>query len=98
MPKTTCPANRTHVNAVPHSMHRRALAPLGGPRHTVALIAQLTEQVHDRCLGRIHEGPAGDVLGVLQKLFGFGEFFHAASVRGPSCMCMHSFLNKVERK
>lgn len=80
------------------SMHRRANAVVGRPRHAITLGAQLIKDIQHGFLARVHEGPAGDVLGVLQKLFGFGEFFHAASVRGPSCMCMHSFLNKVERK
>ncbi|MDH1299701.1 hypothetical protein [Achromobacter sp. GD03932] len=80
------------------SMHRRTGTVVGGPRHAVTLGAQLVKDIQHSLFARVHEGPAGDVLGVLQKLFGFSEFFHAASVRGPACKCMQIFLNKVERK
>lgn len=80
------------------SVHRRTDAVVGRPRRAVTLGAQLIKDIQHGFLARVHEGPAGDVLGVLQKLFGFGEFFHAAILRGPLCMCMHIFLNKVERK
>ena len=80
------------------SVHRRAGTVVGRPRHAVTLGAQLIKDIQHSFLARVHEGPAGDVLGVLQKLFRFGDFFHAASVRGPACNCMQIFLNKVERK
>lgn len=80
------------------SMHRGVFAPIGSPRRAVTLGAQLIKDIKHSFLARVHEGPAGDVLGVLQKLFRFGNFFHAAILRGPACNCMHSFLNKVERK
>ncbi|MNV46860.1 hypothetical protein D3C71_1387050 [compost metagenome] len=80
------------------SMHRRAFAPFGSPGHAVPLGAQLIKDIQNGFLARVHEGPAGDVLRVLQQLFGFGQFFHAAMLRGPTCICMHIFLNKVERK
>ena len=78
------------------SVHRRAGAVVGGPGHAVALIAQLTEQVHHRCLGRIHEGPARDVLGVEQQLFGFGQFFHAASLPRLGFSGIPFHLSRVE--
>ncbi|MGY6271033.1 hypothetical protein ACXIUT_15180 [Achromobacter denitrificans] len=80
------------------SMHRGELSPIGSPRRAVTLCAQLIKDIQHGFLARVHEGPAGDVLGVLQKLFGFGDFVHAASLRGAACNCMHFFLNKVERK
>ncbi len=80
------------------SVHRRASAVVRRPGHAVTLGAQLIKDIQHSLFARVHEGPAGDVLGVLQKLFGFSEFFHAASVRGPACNCMQIFLNKVERK
>lgn len=77
------------------SMHRGELSPIGSPGRAVTLIAQLTEQVHDRGLARVHEGPARDVLGVVQQLFGFGQFFHAASVRGPALKRTQALLFKA---
>lgn len=55
------------------SMHRRASATVGGPGHTVALVAKLSEQVHYRGLARVHKGPTRDVLGVVQQFFGLGH-------------------------
>lgn len=75
-------------------MHRRAGTVVGSPRRTVTLGAQLIKDIQHSFLARVHEGPAGDVLGVLKKLFGFSEFFHAASVRGPACNRTQLFLNK----
>lgn len=77
------------------SMHRRAGAVVGGPRRAVALIAQFTEQVHDRGFAGVDEAAARDVLGVLQQLFGFGQFFHAASVRGSALRRTQAFLFKA---
>ena len=76
------------------SMHRGVFAPIGGPRRAVTLGAQLIKDIQHGFLARVHEGPAGDVLGVLQQLFGFGEFFHAAMLRGPACSRTQLFLNK----
>lgn len=64
------------------SMHRRADAVVGGPGHAVALGAQLFKDGQDGRFGRVHEGPAGHVLGGDQQLFGFGQIFHVASVPG----------------
>lgn len=80
------------------SMHRGAFAPVAGPGHPVALREKRIEDGHHGLLARFREGPAGDLLGVPQQLFGFGQFFHAAMLRGTTCMCMHIFLKKVERK
>lgn len=84
------------------SMDGGAGAPLGGPRHPLALGKKRIEDSQDCLLAGFDKGAAGDVLGVLKKLFGLGHSglrrFDAASVRGQSCMCMHSFLKKVERK
>ena len=76
------------------SMHRRLFAPIRRPCHAVTLGAQLVKDIQHSFLARVHEGPAGDVLGVLQKLFGFGEFFHAAILRGSACTRTQLFLNK----
>lgn len=75
-------ANHSEQGRAAHSVHRRALAPVGRPRHAVTLGAQLIKDIQHGFLARVHEGAAGDVLGVLEKLFGLGEFFHAASLRG----------------
>ncbi|MNQ81476.1 hypothetical protein D3C85_964990 [compost metagenome] len=56
------------------SMHRRAFAAVRRPRHAVTLGAQLIKDIQHGFLARVHEGAAGDVLGVLQQLFGFGHF------------------------
>ncbi len=64
------------------SMHRRADAVVGGPCHAVALYAQLFKDGQHRGLARVDEGAPGDVLGGQQKRFGFGDFFHTASVPG----------------
>ncbi len=63
-------------------MHRRAFASVSRPRRAVSLGAQLIKDIQHGLFARVHEGAAGDVLGVLQKLFGFGDFVHAASLRG----------------
>lgn len=60
------------------SMHRRAFAPLGRPRHAVTLGAQLLKQVHDCLFARIFKDPAGQVLGADQQLFRFGHETHLA--------------------
>lgn len=60
------------------SMHRGAFAPVAGPGHPVALREKRIEDGHHGLLARFREGPAGDLLGVPQQLFGFGQFFHAA--------------------
>lgn len=60
------------------SMHRGAFAPVAGPGHPVALRKKRIEDGHHGLLARFREGPAGDLLGVPQQLFGFGQFFHAA--------------------
>lgn len=80
------------------SMHRRAFASVSRPSRAVTFGAQLIKDVQHGLFAGVHKGPSGDVLGVLKKLFGFGDFVHAASLRGPACKCMHIFLNKVERK
>lgn len=56
------------------SMHRRDLAPLDSPRRAVTLGAQLIKDIQHGLFARVLKGPAGDVLGVLQQLFGFGHF------------------------
>lgn len=76
------------------SMHRRAFAPIGRPSRSVTLGAQLIKDIQHGFFARVHEGAAGDVLGVLQQLFGFGDFVHAATVRGPACNRTQLFLNK----
>lgn len=78
------------------SMHRRANAVVGSPRRAVTLGAQLFKDGHHCGLGRVHEGPAGDVLGVLQKLFGFGDFVHAATVPERVFSGIPFHLNSVE--
>lgn len=80
------------------SVHRCAFTPISRPCRAVSLGAQLIKDIQHGFLAGVHKGPAGDVLGVLKKLFGFGDFVHAASLSGPACKCMHIFLNKVERK
>ena len=62
------------------SMHRGEFTPIGSPRGAVTLCAQLIKDIQHGFLARVHEGAAGDVLGVLEKLFGFGDFVHAASL------------------
>lgn len=60
------------------SMHRGAFASVAGPGHPVALRKKRIEDGHHGLLARFREGTAGDLLGVPQQLFGFGQFFHAA--------------------
>lgn len=55
------------------SMHRRTDAVVGRPRRAVTLGAQLIKDIQHGFLARVHEGPAGYVLGVLQKFFGLGH-------------------------
>ncbi len=62
------------------SMHRRAFASVSRPSRAVTLGAQLIKDIQHGFFARVHEGAAGDVLCVDQKLFGFGDFVHTASV------------------
>lgn len=62
------------------SVHRGELSPVSRPSRAVTLGAQLIKDIQHGLFARVHEGAAGDVLGVLEKLFGFGEFVHAASL------------------
>lgn len=80
------------------SMHRGAVAPVAGPGHPVALGKKRVEDGQDCLLAGFNKGAAGDLLSVPQDVFGFGQFVHAAMLRGTTCMCMHIFLKKVERK
>lgn len=77
------------------SMHRRRFAAVGRPCHAVTLGAQLLKDLQHRFFGRIDESPLGHVCGVPQQLFGFSDFFHAASVGGPACNRTQLFLKKV---
>lgn len=78
------------------SMHRRTDAVVGRPRRAVTLGAQLIKDIQHGFLARVHEGPAGDVLGFLQKLLGFGEFFHAATLPERVFSGIPFHLNSVE--
>lgn len=80
------------------SMHRGVFAPIGRPRRAVTLGAQLIKDIQHGFLARVHEGPAGDVLGFLQKLLGFGEFFHAAILRGSVLISTQVLLFKAVLK
>lgn len=64
------------------SMHRGVFAPITDPCRAVSLGAQLIKDIQHSLFAGVLEGAARDVLGVLQKLFGFGDFVHAASLRG----------------
>lgn len=77
-------------------MHSRVFAPIGGPRGAVSLCAQLVKDIQHGFFARVHEGPAGDVLRVLKKFFGIGQFVHTATV--PSCVFsgIPFHLNSVE--
>ncbi len=79
------------------SMHRGAFASVAGPGHPVALREKRIEDGKHGLLARFREGPAGDLLGVPQQLFGFGQFFHAASVRRTACSRTQIFFHKVEQ-
>ena len=79
------------------SMHRRALTPVDGPGHAVPLGQKGVEDGKHGLFAGFGEGPAGDLLGVPQQLFGFGEFFHAASVRRTACSRTQIFFHKVEQ-
>lgn len=76
------------------SMHRGELSPIGGPSRAVTLGAQLIKDIQHGLFARVHEGAAGDVLGVLQKLFGFGHFDSRRVVDaknfGPTPLCNSS--------
>ena len=60
------------------SMHRGAVAPFRGPGHPLALGKKRVEDGQDCLLAGFHKGAAGDLLGVPQDVFGFGQFVHAA--------------------
>lgn len=60
------------------SMHCRAVAPFGCPRHAIPLGTQLLEQIHDRLFTRVFKNPAGQVLGTDQQLFSFSHETHLA--------------------
>lgn len=62
------------------SMHRGELSPIGRPRRAVSFGAQLVKDIQHGLFARVLEGSAGDVLCVGQKLFGFGDFVHAATL------------------
>lgn len=62
------------------SMHRGAFAPVDGPCHPVTLGEKRVEHGQDCLLAGFHEGAAGDLLGVPQDVFGFGQFVHTASL------------------
>ncbi len=62
------------------SVHRGAVAPLSGPGHPLALGKKRVEDGQDRLLAGFHKGAAGDLLGVPQDVFGFGQFFHPSSL------------------
>lgn len=78
------------------SMHRGAFAPVAGPGHPVALRKKRIEDGHHGLLARFREGPAGDLLGVPQQLFGFGQFFHAAMLPRLGFSGIPFHLNSVE--
>jgi len=78
------------------SMHRGAFAPVAGPGHPVALRKKRIEDGHHGLLARFREGPAGDLLGVPQQLFGFGQFFHAAMLPRLGFSGIPFHLSRVE--
>lgn len=55
------------------SMNYSGLPPISGPDRAVAFCAQLPEDVHYCGFTRIYEGPARDVLGVVQQFFRLGH-------------------------
>lgn len=78
------------------SMHRpaeRSHVPLH--LGVVVLAAQPAKDIHNRTLGGIDKYPLGYIRCAVQQLFGFGDFFHAASLRGSACNRTQLFLNKV---
>lgn len=79
------------------SVHRRAVAPVDGPGHPLALGKERIEDGQDCLFARVHKGAAGDLLGVPQDIFGFGQLFHAASVRRTACSRTQKFFHKVEQ-
>lgn len=62
------------------SMHRGAVAPFRGPGHPLALGKKRGEDGQDCLLAGFNKGAAGDLLGVPQDVFGFGQFVHTASL------------------
>ncbi|MNK69784.1 hypothetical protein D3C87_891800 [compost metagenome] len=78
------------------SMHRGAFAPVSGPGHPVALREKRIEYGQDGLFTGFRKGPAGDLLGVPQKLFGFGQFFHAVMVPRLGFSGIPFHLSRVE--
>ncbi len=62
------------------SMHRGVFAPITDPRRALSFGAQFIKDIQHGLFARVLEGSAGDVLCVGQKLFGFGDFVHAATL------------------
>ena len=77
------------------SMHRCADAVVGGPCRAIPFGAQLAEQVHDGRFAGVDEGAPGHVLGGDEQLFGVGQIFHAASVRGSALKRTQALLFKA---
>lgn len=78
------------------SMHRGAFAPVDGPCHPLALGEKRVEHGQDCLLAGFHEGAAGDLLGVPQDVFGFGQFVHTATVPIQAFSGIPFHLNSVE--
>lgn len=78
------------------SMHRRAGAVVGGPRHPLALGKKRIEDGQDCLFAGIHKGAAGDLLGVPQDIFGFCQFFHAAMLPRLGFSGIPFHLSRVE--
>lgn len=78
------------------SMHLGALAPLSGPGHPLALGKERVEHGQDGLLAGFGEGAAGDLLGVPQDVFGFGQFVHAAMLPRLGFSGIPFHLSRVE--
>jgi hypothetical protein len=77
-------------------MHRGAFAPFRGPCHACLLREQGVEDVKHGLLAWFNKGPAGDLLGLPQKLFGFGQFFHAVMLPRLGFSGIPFHLSRVE--
>lgn len=78
------------------SVHRRAVASVDGPGHPLALGKKRLEDGQDCLFARVHKGAAGDLLGVPQDIFGFGQFFHAAMLPRLGFSGIPFHLSRVE--
>ncbi len=78
------------------SMHRGAFAPVGGPGHPGPLVKKRVEDGQHGLLAGFRKGAAGDLLGVPQDVFGFGQFFHAAMLPRLGFSGIPFHLSRVE--